>query len=219
MEFKTVLFDFDGTLANTLPLTIYGMQEVFRKYDGRTVGDDGIVAMFGPPEEGMIRNNFQHQENVHDAIDLYYRIYEKEHDRLAGENPNIVRLLHELHRQDIQTGVITGKSRRTFQISEKALGFKGLFQSVVTGDDVDIPKPDPTGVRKTLEKFDANPESSIYIGDSNTDIMAGKSAGIHTAAVQWLPVSQSHEFPAGPDFIWKKVDDFLNLLDKNRSKA
>lgn len=215
MKLTTVLFDFDGTLANTLPLAIYGMQVVFKKYDGRTFDAKGIVSMFGPPEDRMIANNFLHRENVPAAIEHYYRIYETEHRNMVEDHPEIRNLLYELKKRQIRVGLITGKSRHAYQLSEKALGYESFFESVITGSDVEIPKPDPSGIKATIKRFDADPESTIYIGDSNTDIIAGQAAGIHTAAVQWLPVSQSSEFPAGPDFLWTKVDQFLDLLNEN----
>ncbi|RYL92122.1 HAD family hydrolase [Sporolactobacillus sp. THM7-4] len=216
MKFSSVLFDFDGTLANTLPLTIYGMQKVFEKYDHRSLDKEGIVAMFGPTEDGMIKENFRYQENVPAAIELYYQIYETEHARFVKENTEILDLLHFLQDKQIPAGVITGKSRRAYILSEKALGFEGLFQSVITGDDVAHPKPDTEGILRTLQKFQAVKEESIYIGDSNTDILAGKAAGVHTAGVHWLPVSQSASFSVKPDFYWEKVDEFIALL-KSRS--
>lgn len=213
MKFETVLFDFDGTLANTLPLTIHGMQAVFEKYDQRILDGPGIIAMFGPTEDGMIADNFQHQHAINEAIQFYYTIYARDHQEYVGQNPQINNLLSELRKRDIVTGVITGKSRRAYALSEKALGFEKLFDSVVTGDDVAEPKPNPEGIIKTIEKFHANPETTIYIGDSNWDVMAGQAAGIHTAAVQWLEMAQSSEYPANPDYLWHDVDEMIRLLE------
>lgn len=216
MEFHTVLFDFDGTLANTLPLTIHGMQFIFEKFDNRTLRGDEIVAMFGPPEDGMIAENFQHKDKIDEAIDCYFSIYEKEHRAFVENNPDVQKLLRELNDQHIPVGVITGKSRRAYLLSEKALGFEGFFRNVIAGEEVAAPKPDPQGILRTLELFQADPASSIYIGDSNIDVLAGKAAGIHTAAVQWLPVSQSSHFPAAPDYCWAHVSQFIDLLKKQR---
>lgn len=47
---KAVLFDFDGTLANTLPICYYAFQNVFKKYDNRELSTNEISAMFGPSE-------------------------------------------------------------------------------------------------------------------------------------------------------------------------
>ncbi|MFX3617012.1 MAG: HAD family hydrolase [Sporolactobacillus sp.] len=217
MKLRTVLFDFDGTLANTLPLTIHGMQYVFKTFDERTIRDDEVIAMFGPPEDGMISENFRHKDRIAEAIDCYFSIYTKEHQDYVENNSDILKLLQELKEQHIPVGVITGKSRRSYLLSEKALGFQGLFSHVITGDEAAAPKPDPQGILQTLELFQADPASSIYIGDSNIDVLAGKAAGIHTAAVQWLPMSQSSDFPAAPDYYWTDVNPFIALLKKQRS--
>lgn len=216
MQLRNVLFDFDGTLANTLPLTVHAMQIVFKKYEGRTFDHDGIVSMFGPPEEGMIADNFSNKESITEATELYFELYEKEHYNFVEKNEEIIDLLHLLKDQGMKIGVITGKARRSYLISEEKLGFKGLFDSVITGDEVARPKPDPEGIKRTLEKFEADLDASIYVGDANGDTLAGKAAGIHTAAVQWLPVSQSSAFPANPEFYWKKVSQFAELLKNNQ---
>lgn len=215
MEFRTVLFDFDGTVANTLPLCIHGFKSVFKKYDNRDITTDGIISMFGPTDDEMIRKNLQHQEKIPEAIEYYYQIYMNEHKKFVADNPGILRLLTKLNRRQVQVGLITGKSRHAYTISEKILGFEGLFKSVLTGDDVTIPKPDPQGILKTLKNFHAEKDTAIYIGDSNNDILAGKAAGIHTAAVQWFQMSQSGSYPAGPDYYWTDVNDFLQLLSRS----
>lgn len=215
MDFKTVLFDFDGTVANTLPLCIHGFKSVFKKYDNRSIDTKGIIAMFGPTDDEMIRKNLEHQGVVPEAIDFYYQIYTDEHKKYVGDYPDIIRLLKALKRRKTQVGLITGKSRHAYEISEKLLGLEGLFHYVVTGDDVTVPKPDPQGILKTLDHFHSDRETAIYIGDSNNDILAGKAAGIHTAAVQWFPMSQSGSYPAGPDYHWTNVNDFLDLLRRS----
>jgi phosphoglycolate phosphatase/pyrophosphatase PpaX len=215
MQLRNVLFDFDGTLANTLPLTVHAMQILFKKYDGRTIDHDGIVSMFGPPEEGMIAKNLENKAAIPEATELYFEVYEKEHERFVEKNAEIFNLLHLLKEQGMKIGLITGKARRSYIISEEKLGFQGMFDSVITGDDVALPKPDPEGIKRTLEKFNADLSASIYVGDANGDTLAGKAAGIHTAAVQWLEVSQSDSFPANPEFYWTKVSQFVDLL-KNK---
>ncbi|MCO7125729.1 HAD-IA family hydrolase [Sporolactobacillus shoreicorticis] len=212
MELQNVLFDFDGTLANTLPLTIFAMQKVFKKYDGQSYDGHEIVSMFGPPEEEMVRKNLKNQSAALDAVDLYFILYEEEHDRYVEKNAEIFNMLGLLKDMGIRIGLITGKARRSFLISEEKLGFKDIFDSVITGNDVVNPKPDPEGIKQTLIKFEADPAKSIYIGDANGDILAGKAAGIHTAAVQWLEMSQSDSYPANPEFYWTKVSQFVELL-------
>ncbi|MCL1631748.1 HAD family hydrolase [Sporolactobacillus sp. CPB3-1] len=214
MQLRNVLFDFDGTLANTLPLTIFAVQSVFKQFDGQTLSTDGVVAMFGPPEDKMIEKNLKNRAAVSDAIEQYFELYEKEHEHYVEKNHEIFNMLHMLKEQGIKIGLITGKARRSFIISENKLGFNHLFDSVITGDEVSVPKPDPEGIKRTLEKFGADPQQTIYIGDANGDILAGKAAGIHTAAVQWLEMSQSDSYPAKPEFYWTQIGQFVDFFKK-----
>ncbi|WKB37305.1 HAD-IA family hydrolase [Terrilactibacillus sp. S3-3] len=145
-------------------------------------------------------------------MEHYYAVYKKDHARFVPQNKAIKTLLTLLNEQGMKMGIITGKSRRAFDLSMESMAMPGVFSTVVTGDDVEIPKPDPTGIVSTMRKLGAVKEETIYIGDSNNDILAGKAAGIHTAGVHWLGTSQSARFDAQPDFIWTKVDDFIKLL-------
>ncbi len=57
MTIKAVLFDFDGTLADTLLLSFYAFKFIFKKYDNRDVSTEELISMFGPTEEDIISNN------------------------------------------------------------------------------------------------------------------------------------------------------------------
>lgn len=72
---KTVIFDFDGTLANTLPLCFAAFREVFQQFDDITYTDDDIVAMFGPPEEEMLTMHLRSTASS-EAIERYFALYE-----------------------------------------------------------------------------------------------------------------------------------------------
>ncbi|WKB34645.1 HAD hydrolase-like protein [Terrilactibacillus sp. S3-3] len=62
MKLTTVLFDFDGTLADTLPLTFHGLKSVFRTFDDRAMDNDDILSMFGPTEDGIIERHLQNRD-------------------------------------------------------------------------------------------------------------------------------------------------------------
>lgn len=211
MGIKAVLFDFDGTLADTLPLSFTAFQYVFQKYEHRKVSQEEIIAMFGPTEEGIIAENFSNQANVSAAIQDYYRIYEQGHENKISAK-EVLELLDLLHLKGIRMGVITGKSRKAYDISVYSLGMAHYFDVVITGDDVQRPKPDPEGIRTALSMLEVPKEDAIFVGDSNADIQAGKSAGVRTAGVQWLSTYQSTHFEAVPDMIFTKVQEFIDTI-------
>ncbi|MDF2663810.1 MAG: family hydrolase, partial [Paenibacillus sp.] len=66
MNYKTILFDFDGTLADTLPVCIHSIGEAFSKYDGKSLSASEVVAMFGPTEADIIRLNLGNRDSAED---------------------------------------------------------------------------------------------------------------------------------------------------------
>lgn len=107
---KNIIFDFYGTLANTLPVCDYAFQYVFRKFDQRELSYAEILAMFGPSENGIIQKNLLHT-NTEEAIELYYAKYLKQHMQLVEHNHEIHELLLHLKEKGIKLGNITGKAR------------------------------------------------------------------------------------------------------------
>ncbi|GAQ18271.1 pyrophosphatase PpaX [Oceanobacillus picturae] len=205
---KAILFDFDGTLANTLPVSFYAFQQVFNTYDGKDLSDEDVKNMFGPPEPEIIRGNLQHADKEK-AVDLFLEIYEKNHKALVEPNQEVTDMIQKLKERGYKLAIITGKSRASLDISLKALEMdEALFDAIVTGDDVVNAKPNPEGILNTLRDMNIEKSEAMFIGDSNADIEAGKQAGVTTVGVQWLPEFQSSEFTMNPDKIYKKVSEF-----------
>jgi pyrophosphatase PpaX len=211
---KAVLFDFDGTLADTLPLSFKAFKAVFAKYDGRVVTEEQLVAMFGPTEDDIIRTNLRNSAARSDAIADYYEIYKQRHTEDIPHNPEITSLLTRLKQQGTKIGVVTGKSKKAFLISSEALQLSEFFDLAITGDDVEKPKPDPEGILKALNVFGATKDEAVMIGDSNADIKAGKAAGVRSFAVQWLSVSQSCMFEIAPDLTFYHIREFMDWQQK-----
>lgn len=215
MSIQAVLFDFDGTLADTLPLSFHAFQAVFKQYDHREVTRDELIAMFGPTEEDIIGGNFADPSSVPQAIDDYYALYEQGHFGEFQNDGHIVELLQALKSQGMKLGVITGKSRRAYQISAGALDLDRFFDISITGDDVVKPKPDPEGILSALRTLGIDSSNAVFVGDSNADILAGKAAGLLTYGVRWLSTFQSQAYDVPPDGVFDSVDEFRQLLRLN----
>jgi pyrophosphatase PpaX len=207
---KAVIFDFDGTLADTLPVCFLAFEGVFKQFDNREVTTEEIIAMFGPSETGIIRENLKNN-NYDKAIELYYEIYKDQHN-IVQDSEEINTLLKHLRTNGYKLGIVTGKARRSLDISLDCLGLSTFFDVIVTGDDVEYPKPNPEGIFKALENLNISHKEAIFLGDSEADIIAGKEAGVLTIGVQWLPNIQTIEFKTKPDEIYSSVKEFLRFL-------
>src|SRR5690554_3031831 len=104
-----ILFDFDGTVADTLSVCFHAFQEVFNKYDNRTLSNQEIIAMFGPSEVGIIQQNLINKNHMNEAFNDYYLYYEREHQNLVSMNRDVHELISIIHKKGILTGIVTGK--------------------------------------------------------------------------------------------------------------
>ncbi len=208
---KAILFDFDGTLANTLPLVIFCFQEVFRKSISREFSGDDIVGMFGPTEEGLLRAMIP-ERSYEETAETFFRLYRDRHADFVEDSKDIARVVRALAEDGYKLGICTGKGRRTMDISSGYLSFCGYFDAIVTGDDMERPKPNPDGLFTCLKMLNVAPEDAVYVGDSNADVAAGKSAGLTTIGVKWMPITQSREFRPSPDYEFSDFDEFLQTV-------
>ncbi|UJL48184.1 HAD family hydrolase [Virgibacillus sp. NKC19-16] len=208
---NTVIFDFDGTLANTLPICFYAFQRVFKEFDNKDFSTEEIKAMFGPSETEIIKENLSH-ENKKQAIGLYYTTYLENHSKLVDYNKEIDELLRYLKNKGIKLGIVTGKAKRSLDISLGELQMDNFFDVIITGDDVNKPKPDPEGLIKALSVLGVKSTEAMFIGDSDADIQAGLQAKVYTIGVQWLPDYQTMEFTNEPDAVFDSVTDFMKSV-------
>jgi pyrophosphatase PpaX len=72
LKYKGIIFDFDGTIADTLPLCFHSFKEIFSKYDQRDLSTEEIIDMFGPSEVGIIHQNLNNSDQIESAIQDYY---------------------------------------------------------------------------------------------------------------------------------------------------
>jgi pyrophosphatase PpaX len=212
-DIKAVLFDFDGTLADTLPVCFYAFRRVFKEFDNREVSDNEIISMFGPSETGIIHENLSKKASVEGAINKYYTYYDELHNKLVENRDDILDLLRRIKSMGIKLGIVTGKARKSLEISMDKLGMNNLFDVIITGDDVERPKPNPEGVLSAISTLGLPKYQTIFVGDSNADIRAGKDAGILTIGVHWLPTVQSLNFEIIPDYMFKTTSELGAFLE------
>ncbi|MBS4196387.1 HAD family hydrolase [Lederbergia citri] len=211
---KAFIFDFDGTLANTLPICYVAFQKVFKEFDKKELTSNEIKTMFGPSETGIIQENLLNS-NKEQAIELYYEAYTEHHTELVNPNKEINGLLEYLRGKGMKLGIVTGKARRSLDISLKALQMENIFDVVITGDDVIKPKPHPEGVMKALSILDVDCSEAMFIGDSDADIQAGVQANVFTVGVQWLPDYQTEQFSIEANALFNSVTEFTDFV-KNK---
>lgn len=212
-----LVFDLDGTLADTFGLLLAAFDAATRATRGRELTRAEMVAHFGPgagTEEAILRALAERTELPDDILDLFYRTYAAEHSAQVKLFPRLQETLEEARRRALALGLVTGKGRRSTAITLRELGVAEFFDAVATGDDAPAPKPDPRGLLTVLARLGVAPARALFVGDSVADIGAGQAAGTLVAAALWNDPDDSALADFGADFLLRTGDDLRALLDR-----
>jgi pyrophosphatase PpaX len=205
MKLRAVIFDLDGTLANTLPVCFHAIRTALREFTGRTYADAEILDLFGPSEKGIC------QRLAPDRWEECYRMvvhqYEKAHYLCTGAAPGIIEMLEMLKSKGVKLGIITGKGRSTADISLRYTGLTPYFDAIETGSVKGVVKA--AAITEMLAKWGIPRDDAAYVGDSTYDMESAKEAGVLPIGVTWLDTMEPGELTAaGAEIIFGSVADF-----------
>jgi pyrophosphatase PpaX len=213
---NTLLFDFDGTIADTYPIIFHSFKTIFHEFKGEVITDEFIFNLFGPAEPEIIRKNFAELGDTTPVLNRYYELYHLHHERLTPPRPHLVLALNVFKQRGFRLGVVTGKGRQSLDISLVHLFPANLFDATVAGDEIAFPKPHPQGIEKVLAALKAEPEEAICIGDTDADFKAGRSLDMATIGVRWFHQNGAVPWSVIPDVAFFDVASFqkhiLSLL-------
>ena len=185
---RVVLFDLDGTLADTAPDLGYALNSM-RVARGltdlpiselRTLASSGarglLQAGFGitPADDGYLAMR-----------DEFLDIYEKNLARSSALFPGIPGLLDRIEDGGRVWGIVTNKAQRFTLPLLGALQVLDRAACVVCGDSTPHAKPHPAPMQEALRQVRAHPEECIYVGDDERDVQAGHAAGMKVTVVRY----------------------------------
>lgn len=208
---EAVLFDFDGTLADTTEMILACYRHTMSTHLGECPPDERWLAGFGTPLETQL-GLFARTAEEQGAMLETYRTHQRSlMERMLTPFPGAVEAVAELDRRGVRLAIVTSRMRRATLRGLELCGLMRHFEVVVTPEDVANPKPDPEPVRVALERLGVRPERSWFVGDSPHDVVAGQAAGVRTAAALWGPFPRRTLEEAGADRLLTRLDEVLAL--------
>lgn len=209
---KCAIFDMDGTLADTLPLCIESFRRSIEKLSGKILTDREIIETFGPSEEGVVKKLLP--GNYKEGLELYLQYYKELHGIMCPRPfDGIIPLLEWLKSQNISAAIVTGKGGKSLAVSLKVLRLEKYFCRTEYGDESGTDKCEFIG--KIMKRLALDKRETVYVGDSVSDIISSRKAGIRAVAAAWAETADKERLKAAsPDYFAESVAELKDAIEK-----
>jgi phosphoglycolate phosphatase len=151
------------------------------------------------------------KEHIDDALKLFKSYYEDHCTRHTVLFPGVLDVLEHFSGKK-KMALATFKIRSATLKILTELKIIDYFDVIVTADDVRQPKPDPECVQFILQKLDCHREAAIMVGDTRTDILTAKNAGIATCAVTYGIGTPEELAACEPDYTVGTIEELKNIV-------
>ncbi len=200
---RVVVFDFDGTLADTWRDLATALN--------RTLADTGLPAVEGPQVRAwigdgalkLLANALPESERAAERLEAHYERFRAHYDRCCLDTselyPGIAACLEALGHESL--AVLSNKPARFLDRMIDGLGIKGVFAAVLGGDTLPVRKPDPAVLRGVIERLGVQPREIWMIGDSAVDVETGRAGGARTIGCGWGLRGREELRAAGVEFL------------------
>lgn len=223
---KAVIFDLDGTLADTMPDLQTAMNNMLVRlgYKPRTRGDL-IKAINNGAREFVRRSLPRDVQGVDFILQSAIEVYEDEYSKCYFEKTTpyaeIEALLMNLKAMGVKISVLSNKQDAFVKDIIGNLFDKKLFSQIQGQDKLPV-KPNPASALAIAKSMGIKPSKCLFIGDSDVDMQTAKNAGMRSVGVCWGYRSQEVLEEAGATFIAKNPNDIcdiiLSLKDEDKKK-
>jgi len=214
MSVEAVIFDLDGTLIDVGLRVSEAKRDFIRRLREIGIGSEMIVPE--RPTEIIItyveRYHGMERGFLMKILEKSFEPYELEAARRAKARDGVKQVLEKLKLIGCRIGLASNNSRRNVDIILKNLGIKKPFDAIVTREDVRRLKPHEEIVVKTVNMLKTAPWRSLYVGDSIVDVVAGKRAGAHVAAITGGADSRESLLRSGPDYLIDELEEVFEVI-------
>ena len=195
MNKQLLIFDFDGTLIDSVPdladatnamLTTLGRDtypiETIRNWIGngsRMLVERALVGDITVPECALTQAEANHAEQI------FFEAYKNLSGSKTIAYPNVDEGLKKLHAAGYTLALVTNKPIRFVPKILESFGWQDLFSEVMGGDSLPVKKPDPAPLLHVCDVLNISVAQSVMIGDSRNDMLAGQSANMDTLGLSY----------------------------------
>jgi phosphoglycolate phosphatase len=183
-----VLFDLDGTLADSAPGLADAANDMLVARALPPLPYDMLRPAVGSGARGMVGTAFGMRpgDAGYDALrDEFLQRYEGRMLEKTRLFDGVAEVLEQLSAQGLPWGIVTNKAERFAVPLTRALGLRPHREALVCGDSTPHTKPHPAPVLEAVRRLGVPPAACAYVGDDHRDMLAARAAGTGAIAAAW----------------------------------
>lgn len=215
--YKTILFDWDGTLLDSNQLINESNMYALNKYGNRTFTEDDVKPFNGPPLMSVYEKLYP---EFADQILSAYRSYnDTHHDEVVNLFPEVEQTLRKLKKSKYSLGIVSMKRRHMVERGVALFGLLDVFDVIIGGDECVNKKPHAEPILKAMERLGARKKETLMLGDNWQDIESANNAEIDSVFVTWSQKPYEVVAPYQPTYCIDKMNELVKIIErKNVSK-
>ena len=217
---EAVLFDLDGTFADTAPDLARAVNVMLVARGLPPVSADLTRPVTSTGARGMLRVAFNMTLEHADYAAMRTEFLDIYAANLCVETclfPGMAELIEGIEARGLKWGIVTNKAERYAKPLIEQLELASRCACVIGGDTVGVTKPSPEPLFAACRQIGIDPRAAIYVGDDRRDVEAGRAAGMRTVAVRYGYLNGGDPDAWGADLVVDTPQEVLMLLEKRDS--
>ncbi len=214
--YKLCVFDMDGTFVNSIGDIADAMNRSLVAMGYKTYPEEDYCRMVGDGMRVLCERALPNddKDELEKLISLYKEDYLNNCCVRTAPYDGMVDLIYDLKRNGIKSAILSNKPHeQVMEISEKIFE-KDLFDEIIGNSDRFPTKPAPDSLYYIMDKYNAMNNETVYIGDSDVDMILGKKAGVYTIGAAWGFRGEQELLNAGADDIAHNAEELCSLILK-----
>ena len=225
ISLQTVLFDLDGVLIDSGDDIAASVNATLVRFGYKEEPQDVIIGFVGDGAKNLLIRALDYQGIKAESMPNFGEFFDRYVDRYRSHSTEktvlykgVYELLEKLNKEGIFCAVVSNKPLSATETILKHFAINGFFDAVVGPEQLSRIKPDPEGLAlalKLIEKkrnISISPQRVLMVGDSATDIQAGRALGTHTCAVTEGFGNRQKLFAENADIVVRFAGELVRIL-------
>jgi len=221
LKVAAVIFDLDGTLIDSIDIYFTIVENALKRLNLPAVSRNRILEAAESEEfkwELVLPQDVLNRKE--EIVDEAWAVINEIAPQMFADNLELIQgaghIVESLSSNGLKIGLVTSTQRQYLETKMQPLrnaGVDTIFEAIITSDDVEKRKPSPDPLITCAQQLDIKPGNCVYVGDTTTDIKAGKAAEMRTIGV--LTGFDEYETleKESPDAIVESVRYLLEVID------